>query len=74
MIVQTWRGIDWKKNDPDSIFMIQLEAKGKDVVLHAIHAIVPDQHAADIDQGWHDYYWNPWKDHLAGRPIKIPKM
>jgi len=66
-IVQTWRGKDWHKNDQDSIFSIHLEQKGEDVVLHAIHANIPDEHAADINKGWHDYYWKPWKQHLAGK-------
>lgn len=73
-IVQTWRGKGWDSKDPDSTFIIQLEKKGNDVVLHAVHANLPDEHAAHIDKGWFDHYWNPWKDHLAGRPIKRPKM
>lgn len=62
------------KDDPDSIFMISLEKKGKDVVLHAIHANVSDKAAAGIDKGWHDHYWNPWKQQLAGKKITRPKM
>jgi len=50
-IVQTWRGSDWEKHDDDSIFTIHLEPKGKDVVLHAIHAIVPDRHAESLNKG-----------------------
>ena len=74
LIVQHWRAQDWGKNDIDSTFIIELEPKGKDVVLHAIHANLPDKHAAGINKGWHDYYWNPWKAHLAGKPIKRPSM
>jgi len=74
LIVQTWRGAGWDKNDLDSTFIIQLEPKGKDVVLHAIHDNLPDKHAGNIDKGWFDHYWNPWKDYLAGKPIKRPKM
>jgi activator of HSP90 ATPase len=74
LIVQTWRGADWEKDDPDSTFIIELSPKGKDVILHAIHANLPDKHAGSIDKGWHDHYWNPWKMHLAGKPIKIPSM
>lgn len=73
-IVQTWRAKGWEKNDPDSIFTINLEQKGKDVVLHATHANIPDKHAAGIDKGWHGHYWNPWKQHLAGKTITRPKM
>ena len=74
LIVQTWRGEDWNKKDADSIFMISLERKGKDTMLHAVHANVPDKEAAGIDQGWHDYYWKPWKQQLAGKKITRPEM
>jgi activator of HSP90 ATPase len=74
LIVQTWRALGWEKNDLDSTFIIELEPKGKDVVLHAIHANLPDKHVASIDKGWHDHYWSPWKMYLAGKPIKRPVM
>jgi activator of HSP90 ATPase len=74
LIVQTWRADGWDKNDLDSTFIIELEPKGKDVVLHAIHTNVPDKRAAHLEKGWYDHYWNPWKDHLAGRTIKRPQM
>jgi len=74
MIVQTWRASGWKNEDADSVFIVNLEQKGKDVVLHATHSNLPDKHAANIDKGWHDHYWKPWKQHLAGKSITQPKM
>ena len=70
LIVQAWRGSDWKKSDADSLFIIQLEPKGKNTVLHAIHAGIPDKFADDIDKGWHLHYWEPWKRYLAGKPVE----
>lgn len=69
LIVQTWRAQGWSKSDVDSIFMINLEQKGKDVLLQAVHAYLPDKHAASINQGWHDHYWEPWKQWLAGKSL-----
>jgi activator of HSP90 ATPase len=75
LIVQTWRAQGWDKEDTDSIFIISLEPKDKNIVLHAIHANLPDKHAASIDKGWHNHYWEPWKKYLAGKPIaKSPEM
>jgi activator of HSP90 ATPase len=74
IIVQTWRGSNWDPSSPDSTFTIILEPKGKDTILHAIHSNVPDAHAESIDKGWYDHYWNPWKQHLAGKKIKRPTM
>ena len=68
LIVQSWRGSDWRAGDPDSTFVMSLEQKGKDVNLVATHANVPDKHAPGIDRGWYIHYWNPMKRHLAGKP------
>ncbi len=70
LIVQTWRAVNWAKEEPDSIFMIFLEPRGKNVTLHAIHANVPDSAYESIDKGWHEHYWKPWEKYLAGKPIK----
>jgi activator of HSP90 ATPase len=69
LIVQSWRGQDWKSSDLDSTFVISLQQKGKNVELQAIHANIPDKHAKGIDKGWHEFYWEPWKKFLAGKPI-----
>ena len=74
LIVQSWRASDWDENQMDSTFIINFETKGKDVVLHAIHANLPDAEAESISQGWHDFYWNPWKQHLAGKAVTRPEM
>ena len=75
LIVQNWRGADWNKKDPDSIFIIHLEPKGKNVTLHMVHSNVPDKQAEGIEKGWHSHYWEPWKQYLAGKPItKYPEM
>lgn len=73
-IVQTWRAVDWNKEDADSIFIIHLEQKGKDAVLHAVHANLPDKAATGINKGWHEHYWKPWKQYLSGKPASRPVM
>jgi activator of HSP90 ATPase len=75
LIVQTWRAQDWSTDDYDSTFIITLEQEGKNAVLYAIHANVPEKHAKGIEKGWHEFYWEPWKKYLAGKPIvKSQKM
>jgi activator of HSP90 ATPase len=69
LIVQSWRAESWDKTDGDSTFIIKLEPKGKDTVLYAIHANLPDKHAESVNKGWHQHYWEPWKKWLAGKPI-----
>lgn len=67
LIVQSWKAEDWDKEDIDSTFIILLEPKGKDVILHMTHANVPDKHSAGVKSGWNDYYWKPWKKYLSGK-------
>ena len=69
LIVQSWRGSDWDFTDSDSSFLLSLEQKGNDVILNMVHANVPDAQDKDLDKGWHDFYWNPWKQHLAGQRV-----
>lgn len=69
LIVQTWRADDWDENDMDSTFILHFEQKGNDVILNVVHANLPDKHSRQIDKGWHDHYWDLWKQHLAGKII-----
>lgn len=74
LIVQSWRASDWNKDDIDSTFIIDLEQRGRDTLLHVTHANLPDEHAGGIDKGWHDYYWKPWKQWIAGKAITPAEM
>ena len=74
LIVQSWRGSDWDAKDFDSVFVLALEQRGNNVMLNMIHANVPDDKEKDLDKGWHDFYWNPWKQHLAGKTITRSEM
>ena len=70
LIVQTWRSKNWNPEDKNSIFTVYFEPKGNNVVVHAIHANVPDKDYEGVNKGWHQHYWEPWKKYLAGKPIK----
>jgi activator of HSP90 ATPase len=71
MIVQSWRGSDWKKKDDDSILIIHFEKIPGGTELHMVHTYVPAYCSKDIDQGWRDYYWKPWKKYI--RELKKKK-
>jgi len=70
LIVQSWRAADWSKDDVDSTLTLLIEPKGKNAVLHVVHANLPDAQAKSIADGWHAYYWKPWKDYLAQNAAK----
>jgi activator of HSP90 ATPase len=74
LIVQTWRAQSWSAGEIDSTFIIYLEPRGNDVILHAVHANVPDDAMKGLDEGWHKMYWEPWRQYLAGKPIEKAAM
>ena len=73
LIVQEWIGSDWGKSAEASVFVLSFEQKGNNAVMNVFHGNVPDDKAASLDKGWHDHYWKPWKQHLAGKAITRPE-
>jgi activator of HSP90 ATPase len=67
LVVQTWRGSNWKKQDLDSILVLVFSKAGRGGQVTMIHANVPDANAASIERGWHQYYWRAWKAYLRRR-------
>ena len=65
MIVQTWRGSDWKKTDEDSVLVLTFHQKGKDAILKMAHVNVPSDQAQALKKGWDNFYWEPWKKYLT---------
>jgi activator of HSP90 ATPase len=64
MIVQSWRGNVWGKNDPDSILMLVFSAVKGGAQIYLVHANTPDQ----FDERWNEFYWKPMKQYLkAGK-------
>ncbi len=74
LITQAWRASSWDAAAPDSVLVLMFEPKGRDTVMHMVHSNVPDAHAEGVKKGWNEHYWNPWKQHLAGKKIKRPVM
>ena len=64
LIVQTWRGSNWKKSDLDSILILKFTKVKSGGQVHMVHANVPDKYYKDIKKGWNTHYWNPWKKYL----------
>ncbi len=64
LIAQTWRNLDFKKDETDSLLLLSFEKKGKGAELTMVHAMLPDR-MGDLAQGWRDYYWKPFKKYLA---------
>ena len=64
LIVQSWRGSNWKKRDLDSILVLVFSRVRGGGRISLVQVNVPDAHASSINRGWLQYYWKPWKAHL----------
>jgi activator of HSP90 ATPase len=64
MIVQSWRGNVWGKNDPDSILTLVFSTIKTGAQIYMVHANTPEQ----FDERWNEFYWKPIKQYLkAGK-------
>jgi activator of HSP90 ATPase len=63
-IVQLWRGKHWKPEDRDSILVLTFLPDGADGKIELTHLDVPDYDFDDVNKGWTEYYWKPWKAYL----------
>lgn len=63
-VLHEWTTTEWPKGYPPSLVELILKPKGKKTELTMIHSKVPAEQAADYDQGWRDYYWEPMKKYF----------
>lgn len=64
MIIQTWRGSEWKKEDIDSILVLTFWPEGDRGRIELVHVNVADSDYEDVREGWEKYYWKPWREYL----------
>ena len=63
-ILHEWTTTEWPKGYPPSLVELILRPKGKRTELTMVHSKVPAEQAADYDQGWKDFYWEPMKKYF----------
>jgi activator of HSP90 ATPase len=71
-IVQLWRGKHWKPEDGDSILVLRFLPDGKNGKIELTHLDVPESDFDNVNKGWLDYYWKPWRAYLE-REMKRPE-
>jgi activator of HSP90 ATPase len=70
LIVQSWRSVMFKPDDPDSTLILQFSAAENDASGRAqgridlVHLDVPDHDYQGVTEGWPKFYWTPWKAYL----------
>lgn len=66
MIVQTWRADHWTDDDVDSILVLTFWPEGDGGRVELVQVNVADHDFDSVSEGWHEYYWKPWKEYLTG--------
>jgi activator of HSP90 ATPase len=64
LIVQSWRASHWNRDDLDSILILSFHAEGRAGRIELVHVNVPEHDLAGVSEGWHIYYWVPWRAYL----------
>lgn len=65
LIVQSWRSVNFKDDDPDSTLILSFSEKGTAGRIDLIHVDVPEHDYDGVTEGWQKYYWQPWNEHLG---------
>jgi activator of HSP90 ATPase len=73
MIVQSWRGSHWKKEEIDSILVLTFWPEGDHGRIELVHANVADSDYEGVKEGWEKYYWKPWREYLMKEEKEIKK-
>ncbi len=64
LIVQSWRGKDWKAGDMDSTLIISFWPDKEGGRIELTHVNVPEYDYEGVTDGWEKYYWKPWRAYL----------
>jgi activator of HSP90 ATPase len=64
LIVQRWRSMMFKPDDPDSILVLYFVQEAKRGRIDLAHINVPQHDHAGVTHGWDKYYWKPLRAYL----------
>ena len=61
LIVQTWRSVSFKDDDPDTTLILTFSREGDKGRIDMVHLDVPPHDYNGVKKGWNTYYWQPWR-------------
>lgn len=67
LIVQSWRSVNFAKDDPDSTLIISFTPDGDDGRIDLVHLDVPESDYQGVTGGWDSRYFAPWLSYLQNR-------
>lgn len=64
-IVQEWKTTEWPTGYSPSRFELALKKVKNGTEIIMVHSNVPEEQAAELAQGWNDFYWTPLKEYFS---------
>lgn len=64
LIVQSWRSVSFKEDDPDSTLILCFTPETEGTRVNLVHLDVPEHDREGVSKGWVAHYWDPWREHL----------
>lgn len=65
LIVQTWRSSNWPADAIDSVVVLTFWPHANEGRIELVQSHVPDDDFDGVSEGWHKYYWGPWRTYLS---------
>jgi|SRR5579864_3009456 activator of HSP90 ATPase len=65
LVVQSWRSINFKPDDPDSTLILNFVPEGYNGRIDLVQLDVPEVDFQGVTEGWEKFYWTPWRRYLG---------
>jgi activator of HSP90 ATPase len=64
-IVQEWKTTEWPRGYAPSKFELTLKKVKNGTQITMVHSNVPEKQAAELAEGWDEFYWTPLKESFS---------
>jgi activator of HSP90 ATPase len=64
-IVQEWKTTEWPGGYGPSRFELTLKKVRNGTQITMVHSNVPEKQAAELAEGWNEFYWTPLKEYFS---------
>jgi len=64
-IVQEWKTTEWPTGYGPSKFELTLKKVKNGTEITMVHSNVPEEQAAELADGWDQFYWTPLKEYFS---------
>lgn len=74
VIVHEWRTAQWPAEAQSSLVTLRFLDTENGASVELSHIGLPEDQAANLAEGWNQYYWNSWEKYIKGVPVVFVPM